>query len=112
MLMIYKKTEQIEDIKFTDHFTEIDAEIVREEMHYIVRRGASLLLVDMSELWSIDRKALEMLLECSELAKKKKGFLALLNPSQRALTSIRTFYPLSVFSIYFSRQKALSALLF
>lgn len=110
MLMMYRKKKQIDEIKLMLDFSANEVEHLRDEFNYIVNRGESLLLIDLSELNSIDKEALELLLDCSQKAKSKKGWLALVAPSKRIIETIRRHFPANFFRIFFTKEKAIAAM--
>lgn len=110
MIMMYRKLDQIDEIKLTCNFHASDIEQVKNEFYYLIRRGESQLLIDMSELKSIDKEALEFLLKCEKKAKSQKGWLAFVCPTKNVVASMRSNFPCRLFTIFFSKEKAVAAM--
>lgn len=108
MIMMYRKFEQVEDIKLTNSFSASEIEQVKKEFYYLVERGESQLIIDMSELKSIDKEALEFLLKCEEKAKTQKGWMAFVCPTKNVIASMRLNFPSRFFTIFFSKKTAIT----
>ncbi len=110
MIMMYRKSDQIDEVKLTREFRASEVEQVQKEFFYLVERGSSQLIIDMSELKTIDKEALELLLACERKAKSQKGWLAFVCPTKNVVASMRLNFPSRFFSIFFSKKKALLAM--
>ncbi len=110
MLMMYRTVKQIEEVKFVNHLSSNDAKKIENEILFIIRRGLAKLLIDLTELQSIDRTGLELLEKCAKLARLRNGWLVLINPSLKIRNLVRQNYTSSIFPIHFSRQSAINAM--
>ena len=110
MLMMYCKQKQVDEIKLMMDFCADEVDRLRDEFDYIVNRGESQLLIDLSELNSIDKEALEFLLDYSQTAKSKKGWLAFVAPTKGIVDSMRKHFPANLFRVFFTKEKAIAAM--
>lgn len=110
MLMMYRTVKQIEEVKFIEDLSSDDAKKIENEILLIIRRGLAKLVIDLSELQSIDQTGLELIEKCAKLARLRSGWLVLINPSQKIRTLVKEKYSLSIFPIHFSSQSAIDAM--
>ncbi|MCW8876040.1 MAG: hypothetical protein OQJ89_12305 [Kangiellaceae bacterium] len=110
MFMMYKRLEKIEEVFLSDCFTNADAIKVRQELEFIICRGSSKLLLDISELNSIERKAASLIYYCSNLCSKRNGAAVILNPSKKVMSVLNSFYLKSPLSFSFDKNQAIERL--
>jgi anti-anti-sigma regulatory factor len=110
MLMICKKQKEIDVIKFTNNFTSLDAEKIRSEMDYIICRGSSKLLIDLSEVKAIGLGALNLLYICALKTKKRNGGLVICKPQEEALKALGKAKFRHCFKLFSSKKLAIRSL--
>ncbi len=110
MLMSYQKKEAIDLIKFRHDFTKSDAEKIKDELDYIICRGNAKLMIDLSELHSIDANAVGLLFYCAQKAKKRNGGLVLYKPHLNILSMFKMAQFENAFEVFFSNKSAVQAL--
>ncbi|MEP1740828.1 MAG: STAS domain-containing protein [Kangiellaceae bacterium] len=107
--MMYRTIEKVEQVKFVDDFSSNEALKIEDEMIFIINRGFGRLVIDISEISSIGRKALKLLERCAELARSKNGWLVLINPSSKIRSLIRSNYSEKTIPIHLSIQSAINS---
>ncbi len=110
MIMIYSCKQQVEEVKLIDSFTGDDANQIEEEIDFIIHRGNSKLMIDMTELKSIDIKAAGFLFNCLKKTKRLDGGLVLINPGKKVRSVLKKLRLTDVFSVFFSRANAIKSL--
>ena len=110
MLMICRKQQAVDIIKFTDDFTSHDANKIKNELEYFVCRGESKVMIDLSELKSIDLNAVSLLYHCALKASNRRGGMVLFNPRKKILSILKMARFENIFNVFFSSKLALQAL--
>lgn len=110
MFMLYRKFEEIDEVIISNELTDEDATKIRPELEYVVRRGKSRVLLNLSSLSSIGHRAVSVLHFCLELSRRLNGNAVLLNPCLRVSNQINRNEYGNRFSICHSRKSAIKFL--
>ena len=106
MFMMYRKQHQIEEVNLSDCFTNADAIKVKHELEFIICRGSSKVLLDISELTSIEKNAVSLIYYCSQLCSKRNGQAIILNPTKSIMRILDA--SLSDFSLSYCFDRSLA----
>ncbi len=110
MFMSYHKKDTFDIVKIRHDFTASDAEKIKGEFDYIICRGKAKLIIDLSELETIDQSAIELLFYCAEKTKKMHGGLVIYKPSESVISMFRVAQFKKSLRVYFSTKSATQAL--
>ncbi len=90
MLMMYRTIKKVDEVKLTDAVSSDDAIKMESEITFIIQRGLAKLLIDLSDLQSINIDGVEVLARCNRHAIKRNGWLVLVNPSRHVRSLFKT----------------------
>jgi anti-anti-sigma factor len=107
---MYRTVKKVEEVKFVDDLSSSDVLKIENEIIFIIKRGLARLVIDLSELRSIDQRALELLEKCAEFARERNGWLVLVNPNLNVRRLVRASYSSSIFPIHLSFQSAINSM--
>ena len=110
MLMTYKKEQRVDLVKFMNNFSDDEVARVSQEIDFILIRGQSRILIDVSELVNIGKGAMAMLLRLSKKAAQRNGSMVLLNPSKQVSSILKLAKLECALKIFFCKQTAIQAL--
>lgn len=110
MLMTYKKEQQIDLVKLMNNFSDNEVARVGREIDFILIRGQSRILIDVSELLNIGKGAVDMLLRLSQKATQRNGSMVLLNPSKQISSVLKLAKLECALKVFFCKQTAIQAL--
>ncbi|TQV73782.1 STAS domain-containing protein [Aliikangiella marina] len=84
--MTYSKSQNFERVCLSDHFTDADVDNVRNELDWIVIKGESNILLDLSGLTSFSFRAAAVFERVAKKIALRRGMLSLIYPKDKALT--------------------------
>ena len=110
MFMIYRKFDGIDEVIISEDFTAEDASKIRNDLEYVVRRGKSKLLLNLSSLINIEKKAVSLLYFCQKLCRRRNGKVVILNPNKNVSSLVKQCANKEKFSMCYSRKSAIDLL--